>query len=132
MKHVTPLNVLALGLCVLLAWFGATATALAQGSASGLVATDSTAAVKDKPLKLKPKFLYNVDFLFFFDNREYDRCPYQRSQTLFGVRLSFSKAQKTGPMLIAPVRLWEKIGQRAAVCYASGRSIQASTSPLLT
>lgn len=35
------------------------------------------------------KLLYNVDFLFFFDNREYDRCPqYQRSQTLFGARLS--------------------------------------------
>lgn len=30
----------------------------------------------------KVKLLYNVDFLFFFDNREYDRCPYQRSQTL--------------------------------------------------
>ncbi|MCQ2351675.1 MAG: hypothetical protein MJ003_06875 [Paludibacteraceae bacterium] len=34
------------------------------------------------------KMLYNVDFLTFFDNREYDRSPYQRSQTLFGVRLS--------------------------------------------
>lgn len=41
-----------------------------------------------QPSKLKPKFLYNVDFLFFFDNREYDRSPYQRSQTLFGARLS--------------------------------------------
>lgn len=36
----------------------------------------------------KVKLLYNVDFLFFFDNREYDRSPYQRSQTLFGARLS--------------------------------------------
>jgi len=36
----------------------------------------------------KVKLLYNVDFLYFFDNREYDRCPYQRSQTLFAARLS--------------------------------------------
>lgn len=36
----------------------------------------------------KVKLLYNVDFLFFFDNREYDKSPYQRSQTLLGARLS--------------------------------------------
>ena len=38
--------------------------------------------------KLPVKFLYDLDFLFYFDNREYDGYPYQRSQTLFGARLS--------------------------------------------
>lgn len=52
------------------------------------VPVQEASAAQVKPVKLKPKFLYNVDFLFFFDNREYDRSPYQRSQTLFGVRLS--------------------------------------------
>ena len=38
-------------------------------------------------LPLKPRFLYNVDALFYFDNREY-KAPYQDDQTLFAIRLS--------------------------------------------
>lgn len=33
-------------------------------------------------------FLYDADFLFYFDNRECDKSPYHRSGTLAGVRLS--------------------------------------------
>lgn len=33
------------------------------------------------------KFIYDVEALSFFDNREYDR-PNQRSQTIYGIRLS--------------------------------------------
>ena len=36
---------------------------------------------------LKPKFLYNVDALFFFDNREY-KAPWQWDQTLLGISLA--------------------------------------------
>ena len=35
----------------------------------------------------KPRFLYNVDFSTYFDNREY-RSPYQTARTLFAFRLS--------------------------------------------
>lgn len=35
----------------------------------------------------KPRFLYNVDFATYFDNREY-KAPYQRPQTIFKFRLS--------------------------------------------
>lgn len=35
----------------------------------------------------KPRFLYNVDFSTYFDNREY-RGPYQSPRTLFAFRLS--------------------------------------------
>lgn len=35
----------------------------------------------------KPRFLYNVDFSTYFDNREY-RSPYQTPRTLFAFRLS--------------------------------------------
>lgn len=43
---------------------------------------------KDNAGKIKPKFLYNVDFLFFFDNKEHARSQYTNSQTLCGTRLS--------------------------------------------
>lgn len=36
----------------------------------------------------KVSFAYDTDFLLYFDNREYDRTPGQRSQTIFGVRLA--------------------------------------------
>ena len=36
----------------------------------------------------KVNFAYDTDFLLYFDNREYDRTPGQRSQTIFGVRLA--------------------------------------------
>ena len=36
----------------------------------------------------KVNFAYDTDFLLYFDNREYDRTPGQRSQTVFGVRLA--------------------------------------------
>ena len=36
----------------------------------------------------KVSFAYDTDFLLYFDNREYDRTPPQRSQTIFGVRLA--------------------------------------------
>ena len=36
----------------------------------------------------KVSFAYDTDFLLYFDNREYDRTPEQRSQTIFGVRLA--------------------------------------------
>ena len=35
----------------------------------------------------RPRFLYNVDFSTYFDNREY-RSPYQTARTLFAFRLS--------------------------------------------
>ncbi len=38
--------------------------------------------------KLPVKFLYDAEFLFYFDNREHDRSPYAVSQTLTGVRLA--------------------------------------------
>ncbi len=44
-----------------------------------------TATAQEKS-KEKPTFVYNIDNLNFFDNREV-RSPYQRSQTLFGSRL---------------------------------------------
>lgn len=34
------------------------------------------------------KFLYDTEFSFWFDNREFDHTSLDRSQTLFGVRLS--------------------------------------------
>ena len=36
----------------------------------------------------KVSFAYDTDFLLYFDNREYDGTPGQRSQTIFGVRLA--------------------------------------------
>ena len=36
----------------------------------------------------KVSFAYDTDFLLYFDNKEYDRTPGQRSQTIFGVRLA--------------------------------------------
>lgn len=38
--------------------------------------------------KLPVKFLYDADFMFYFDNIESDRSPYADSQTLTGVRLA--------------------------------------------
>ena len=48
---------------------------------SAFANTDSTVVEK------KVKFLYNVDALAYFDNREYKQ-PYQTDQTLFAIRLS--------------------------------------------
>ncbi len=39
------------------------------------------------PSVLAQKFVYNVDFVSYFDNREYHSTQ-QQSQTLFGMRLS--------------------------------------------
>ncbi len=49
----------------------------------GIYAADTVNVVKPKP-----KFLYNVDFMFFFDNKEHSRSQYVNSQTLCGARLS--------------------------------------------
>lgn len=38
--------------------------------------------------KLPAKFLYDTEFAFWFDNREYDSSSIGESQTLFGVRLA--------------------------------------------
>ena len=73
---------------VLVVFICGVGTASAADTVYVQVPVQVTSAAPVKPAKLKPKFLYNVDFLFFFDNREYDKCPYQRSQTLFGARLS--------------------------------------------
>ena len=37
---------------------------------------------------IKVKFAYDADFLFYFDNREFNRTQYQRDFTQFGVRLA--------------------------------------------
>ena len=34
------------------------------------------------------KFLYDAEFLFYFDNKECDRSPYADSQTLTGIRIA--------------------------------------------
>lgn len=44
-------------------------------------------SVGDSVKVVKPKFLYDVDFLTYFDNREYKKV-YQEPQTIFGFRLS--------------------------------------------
>lgn len=53
-----------------------------------MVAVDTTFAAKEAAREAKKvRFIYNVDFTTYFDNREY-HAPYQTPQTIFNFRLS--------------------------------------------
>lgn len=73
-----------------------------------------TTLVKTKT-ESKAKFLYNVDFATYFDNREY-RCDYQHDQTIFALRLSpeigvgFEDKQGGHHRLLAGVHYTQPLG----------------------
>ena len=68
-----------------------------------------------KRAALKPRFLYNVDAAFWFDNREY-QGPWQLNRTLFGLRLSpeigvgFTDREGGGHRLMAGVHYTQPMG----------------------
>ena len=50
-----------------------------------LLAVPAAMYAGDRP---QPRFIYDVDFGFRFDNREYDRSSFSPSMTIFGARIT--------------------------------------------